>query len=128
MPQSSLRQSSCRRLLAIHSFDVGHLYGKFGSLFNRRKVKWPKNPLDFAFATLEVFCSRFCCFFPNSFYCTVYVSPHFYQFRWKTKRSFLLHSSEKTLFLDVQIKCNNVPRGVKNKDNIFSERVSEANE
>ena len=24
--------------------------------------------------------------------------------------------------------CNNVPRGVKNKDNIFTERVSEANE
>ena len=24
--------------------------------------------------------------------------------------------------------CNNVPRGVKNKDNIFIERVSEANE
>ena len=53
MPQSSLRQSSCRRLLAIHSFDVGHLHGKFGSLFNRRKVKWPKNPLDFALQPLK---------------------------------------------------------------------------
>ena len=30
--------------------------------------------------------------------------------------------------LQVKTYCNNVPRGVKNKDNIFTERVSEANE
>jgi len=49
MPQSSLRQSSRRGLLAIHRFDVGHLYSKFGSLFNRRKVKGKNGQKIFRF-------------------------------------------------------------------------------
>ena len=36
--------------------------------------------------------------------------------------------SRRETFLATLRHCNNVPRGVKNKDNIFTERVSEANE
>ena len=106
MPQSSLRQSSCRRLLAIHSFDVGHLHGKFGSLFNRRKVKWPKNPLDFALQPLKYSAHDSVVSFQTRFIAHRLCLSTFLSISLedKKKTSFLLHSSEKTLFLDVQIK------------------------
>ena len=94
MPQSSLRQSSRRGLLAIHRFDVGHLYSKFGSLFNRRKVKGKNGQKVFRlkYSAHDSFVS-----FQTRFV-ALNVSPHFYQFRWKKKgTSILLHSLEKTV-------------------------------
>ena len=105
MPQSSLRQSSCRRLLAIHSFDVGHLHGKFGSLFNRRKVKWPKNPLDFALQPLKYSAHDSVVSFQTRFIALSMSLHIFINFVGRQKRQVFCYIPRKRLFfLDVQIK------------------------